>query len=74
MSPSPLLFVVPAVRDPAQRQLLGDDFELRRVVGYQYPDHGEFHKAMIGGDRSGIQDVGALLRTQLRKELIEQAK
>src|SRR5712691_8631564 len=58
------LLIVPPFMHPAQRQLLGDQGKLRRVIAHQQAHHGKLHVGVIGCHGRRVQDPLPLLRPQ----------
>ena len=57
--------------DPAQSQLAGYDFELRSIVTNQQLNDRDFHLGMVSSNSGSIQNMAALLRSQMRQMIIK---
>src|SRR6266487_1309085 len=68
------LLEVPAFVDPAQRQLLGDRPELRRIVADQRPDHRPVRIGQVSRERQRFTDVLLLLGAQAAGWAVQQCR
>jgi hypothetical protein len=61
------LFIEAAIMDPAEGEIFSDQLKLGRVIANEHSDDGELQLGMVGRYGGGIQNMGSLLRSQVRQ-------
>jgi len=60
-------FVETAIVNPTERQGFCDQLKLGGVIANEHPDDRELQLGMVGGYGGSIQNMGSLLRSQVRE-------